>query len=83
MPTNRTRRTRKGFDLKPWEKAFLTGDDSEITPGSRAAVRLEIMRNDPDGRLMFGDKTGNELLKEFKGYADNQEKKNKKKAVRS
>ncbi|MFN2269048.1 MAG: hypothetical protein ABR533_12285 [Desulfonatronovibrio sp.] len=68
MPTNRKRQRRSIKALKPWERAYLTGDDSDIIPGSRAAARLITMRDDLDGWLMFGDRTGRQLLQEFPEY---------------
>jgi hypothetical protein len=69
MPSTRHKRTRNKKGLKPWEYAFLTGDESKIEPGSRDAARLEVMKRDPDSRLMFGDRTANELIKEYPQYA--------------
>lgn len=68
MPTTRKRRTRIKQSLKPWEYAYLTGDDTGIAPGSRAAARLAVMRENPDGWLMYGDRTGRQLLAEYPEY---------------
>ncbi|MDA3897494.1 MAG: hypothetical protein PF482_15265 [Desulfobacteraceae bacterium] len=68
MPTTRKRQRRAGKSLKPAEYAFLTGDDSEILPGTRDAARLRILRTDPDAWLVYGDRTANQLLHEFPEY---------------
>jgi len=65
MPTNRKRKRRTAKALKPWELAYLSGDDSDIQPGSRAAARLKILRTDPDGWLVYGDRTARQLKKEY------------------
>jgi|GEM_PF-4382562 len=68
MPTNRKRYRRTAKALKPWEYAFLTGDESGIKPGSREAAKLKILRTDPDGFLIFGDRTARQLEEEFPEY---------------
>lgn len=69
MPSTRHKRARSRQALKPWEYAYLTGDMSGIEPGSRAEARVRVMQRDPDGYLLFGDKTANQLLQENPEYA--------------
>ena len=70
MPTKRRKRIRSRKSLTPAEYAYVTGDESKIEPRSRDAVRLQILKTEPDGRLLAFDRTRNELLKEFPEYAD-------------
>lgn len=70
MPTKRNKRIRAKHGLYAWEHAFLTGDTSDIEPGSRAEARLRVMRRDLDGYLMFGDRTARELLELYPEYKE-------------
>ncbi|MDA3918975.1 MAG: hypothetical protein PF690_18685 [Deltaproteobacteria bacterium] len=79
MPTTRKRQRRTAKALKPWEYAFLTGDDSEILPDTRDAARLKILKTDPEGWLLFGDRTASQLLKDFPEYNWKQLKENQRK----
>ena len=65
MPTTRKRKKRTINALQPWETAFLTGDESVLRPGTRDLARLSVLRSDPDGWLLFGDRTARQLLKDF------------------
>lgn len=78
MPTNRTKRTRSRAELKPWELAFLTGQDDPTLEGINRG-RLEFLRRDPDSYLLFGDRTANQLLAEFPELAKKYEKERLKK----
>ena len=68
MPTNRRRKKRTINALLPWELAFLTRDESILRPGTRDAARLSVLKSDPDGWLLFGDRTSRQLLKDFPEY---------------
>ena len=68
MPTNRKRKRRAINALFPWEYAFLTGDESTLRPGTRDAAKLSTLRRNPDGWLLYGDRTANQLREEFPEY---------------
>lgn len=68
MPTNRQKRTRSRADLKPWEYAFLTGQDDPTLEGINRG-RLEFLRRYSDSFLLYGDRTARELLAEYPDIA--------------
>jgi len=68
MPTTRKRQRRTAKELKTWEQAFLTGDESLLRPNTRDAARLSALKSDPDGWLLFGDRTARQLLKDYPEY---------------
>lgn len=62
MPRKKTSATRR--TLRPHELAFLTGDLNHCRT-RRDIARVEVMRQDPDAWLLFGDRTANQLYEEF------------------
>ena len=68
MPTNRRRKKRTAAAFQPWEQAFLIGDESVLRPGTRDAARLSVLKSDPDGFLLFGDRSARQLLKDYPEY---------------
>ncbi len=68
MPTTRKRKRRTAKALKPWEFAYLTGDESTLRPGTRDIAKLKTMKADPDSSLLYGDRSARELIKDYPEY---------------
>ena len=68
MPTTRRRKKRTAAALQPWEEAFLKNDESFLRPNTRDAARLRTIKADPDGFLLFGDRTARQLLADYPEY---------------
>ena len=70
MPVKK--KTARKRTLKPWEWAFLTGDESEIEPRSRDYYRLQVLKRGDNRPFMGGDRLRNEFLAipEFKKIYD-------------
>lgn len=71
MPKKKRKRQKTAKALKPWELAFLTGDESGLRHGTRDAAKLKIVKADIDSFLIYGDRTARQLLEEFPEYRSN------------